>query len=157
MADITVIASTAEIADLAREIAGGPFDRRFNADWWRQAVVLLLERAAGLGIPVAVENGPDPVKSDVRLLAAILGHFASPWLRLTFDTGNWLYVGVAPEEALSALAPFVGCVHLKDIVDGGDGLKHSPPGDGVVDVRGLAKRLTAGGYDGPMILEFPGR
>jgi len=50
----------------------------------------------------------------------------------------------------------VGYVHLKDIVGSGGGMKHSHPGTGGVDVRGLARRLDDGGYDGFMVLEFPG-
>lgn len=154
--DLTVAAALG--AKLLRlNVAAGQFDSGFiAADWWHEAVVTLLARAAGLGIPLAVENGPDPVKSDVTLLASLLGRFESPWLRLTFDTGNWLYAGVAPAEALAALARYVGCVHLKDIVAGADGLKHRQPGTGIVDIRSLVRKLTAGGYAGPFVLEFPG-
>lgn len=142
---------------LRLNLAVGPFDRAFiDAGWWRQAVGALLQRAESLGIPLAVENGPDPVKSDVALLAHLLGSFESPWLRLTFDTGNWLYAGVRPEEALDTLGRYVGYVHLKDIVGSGGGMAHSHPGTGRVDVRGLARRLAAGGYAGFMALEFPG-
>ncbi len=142
---------------LRLNLAAGPFARAFiDAAWWRREIAGLLRRAAVLGIPLAVENGPDPLKSDILLLAHLLGSIDSPWLRLTFDTGNWLYAGVSPEAALDALGHHVGYVHLKDIVESGGTLKYSHPGTGRVDVRGLARRLVAGGYDGFMALEFPG-
>lgn len=138
-------------------LAAGPFDPAFIAvPWWRQAVGDLLRQAEALGIPIAVENGPDPGKSDIALFADLFASVASPWLRLTFDTGNWLYAGASPEAALKRLAPYIGYVHLKDIIAAPTGLSHSHPGTGVVDVRGLARSLTAGGYDGYFVLEFPG-
>lgn len=142
---------------LRLNLAAGPFDPAFlAAPWWREAIDWLLARAERLGIPVAVENGPDPAKSDIALFAALFAAVPSPWLRLTFDTGNWLYADARPEDALDRLASHVGYVHLKDIIKDPAGLKHSHPGTGAVDVRGLARRLDAGGYSGYMVLEFPG-
>ncbi len=106
---------------------------------------------------IVVENGPDQHKSKIQLVQKLLKAVNSPWLKLTYDTGNWIYAGEVPEEALTVLKNEIGYVHLKDIVEKPDGSRgHSYLGTGLVDVRGLARKIIAGGYQGLLALEFPG-
>jgi sugar phosphate isomerase/epimerase len=138
-------------------VAPGEFDNTFlDAQWWQEAVSAVIKTAESKGISLAIENGTDAAKSDINLLKKIMKLFDSPWLRLTFDTGNWVCGGKEPEEALTILGDYVGYVHLKDIMAGPEGLIHSHPGTGVVDVRSLVRRLAANDYKGLLALEFPG-
>ena len=104
--DDLAVAAALDAQVLRVNLAAGPFDPAFiAAPWWRQAVDALLAKAEAHRIPIAVENGPDPAKSDIALFADLFTRVPSPWLRLTFDTGNWLYAGASPEAALERLAP----------------------------------------------------
>lgn len=139
-------------------IAAGLFNKEFiNSGWWTEAVAAVMATAAAKHMLIVVENGPDQQKSKIELVKQVLNTVNSPWLKLTYDTGNWIYAGEAPEEALTVLANDIGYVHLKDIVDKPDGSRgHSYLGTGLVDVRGLASKIIAGGYQGLLALEFPG-
>lgn len=136
-------------------IANGPFDAGFISQaWWAEALRPVMAKAQTLAITLAVENGPDAKKGDPLLFKEIFA--ALPALKLTYDTGNWLYANTRPEAALAMFGAQVGYVHLKDIVCETGTLKHSHPGTGLVDVKGLKTRIEAGGYQGLMALEFPG-
>ena len=139
-------------------IAAGLFNEEFiNAPWWRQAVTEVMAEASAQKMLIVAENGPDHYKSKIQLVQKVLNTVNSPWLKLTYDTGNWIYAGEVPEEALTVLESEIGYVHLKDIVDKPDGSRgHSYLGTGLVDVRGLARKIIAGGYQGLLALEFPG-
>lgn len=135
----------------------GDFDPAVAAaPWYQQALQEVLRQAQEAGVVVAVENAPNPRGGDLRLLHDTVARVASPWLRLTFDTGNWLYAGQEPAAALRTVLPYVGYVHLKDIVRQDGALQHSYPGTGEVDVAGLAVQLQQAGYRGLFALEFPG-
>ena len=135
--------------------ANGPFDAGFvGQEWWVDALRPVLAAAQDLSITLAVENGPDAKKGDPLLFTAIFT--ALPTLSLTYDTANWLYANARPEVALDLFLTQVGYVHLKDIICENASLKHSYPGTGLVDVKGLKARIQAGGYQGLMALEFPG-
>jgi len=142
---------------LRLNIACGPFNPTFiQTEWWQEAIRQVLMLAASMDIILAVENGPDPRKSDVQLLQNILTAVNSPNLRLTYDTANWLYGSSQPEQALDSLQDYIGYVHLKDILLEQGTLKHSFLGTGLVDVKSLALRIKQSGYSGPYALEFPG-
>lgn len=136
-------------------VANGPFDSNFvRQAWWAAAMGPVLAEAQERAITLAVENGPDGKKGDPLLFKEIFA--VLPALRLTYDTANWLYANTRPEAALDMFLSQVGYVHLKDIICENGTLKHSYPGSGLVDVKGLRARIRAGGYQGPMALEFPG-
>jgi len=135
--------------------ANGPFDPDFvKQAWWTAAMKPIVAEAQACNITLAVENGPDGKKGDPQLFQEIFA--ALPAIRLTYDTGNWLYANTRPEAALDLFLNQIGYVHLKDIICENAGLKHSYPGTGIVDVRGLKERIAASGYDGVFTLEFPG-
>jgi sugar phosphate isomerase/epimerase len=135
--------------------ASGPFDPDLvQQAWWAEALKPVIVEAKLLGITLAVENGPDAQKGDPQLFQQIFA--ALPALRLTYDTGNWLYANTRPEAALDVFLNQIGYVHLKDIICENAGLKHGRPGTGLVNVKGLKERIAASGYVGLFALEFPG-
>lgn len=138
-------------------VAAGVFDRKIlTAAWWQSAVRRLIDEAANKNVLLVVENAPDPERGDPRLIRDLLATFDSPWLKATFDTGNWLPAGVNPAEALVILQEYVGYVHLKDMQPESSGFLPSYPGCGAIDIRNLVSRLEQAGYDGYYALEFPG-
>lgn len=138
-------------------VATGKFDASIaKTDWWLSAMRELLVSASASSITFAVENGPSKDKGDPELLFELLTRVSSPVLKLTFDTANWLYAGVQPEKALEQFLPLIGYVHLKDAISENGLLKHSHPGTGLVDVRGMYLHMIERGYAGLAALEFPG-
>lgn len=73
-------------------------------------------------------------------------------VHLTFDMGNWLWVGDSPEEAARQLAASVGYVHVKAATAHHDSYRAVPP-DGA-DPRWLTL-LNALPGDVPRGIEFP--
>ena len=142
---------------LRMNVATGAFDARLaKTDWWLSAIRELLAEAETHSILLSVENGPSKDKGDAALLWELLTTVDSANFTLTFDTANWLYAGIQPEKALEQFLPYIGYVHLKDAVSEQGVMKHSHPGTGLVDVRGLYLRLLASRYTGFAALEFPG-
>ncbi|EAX46330.1 Xylose isomerase domain protein TIM barrel [Thermosinus carboxydivorans Nor1] len=138
-------------------VASGDFVAEYVGEkWWQEAVAALLAAAAEKQIVLAVENAPNPASGDARLIYDMVAPFASPWLKVTFDTGNWLAAGQDPAQAFAMLRGHIGYVHLKDMAPRPDGYAHCHPGSGVVDVRGLAASISKDGYQGLYALEFPG-
>ncbi|MGF7031091.1 sugar phosphate isomerase/epimerase [Paenibacillus mucilaginosus] len=100
---------------------------------------------------------------------AILDEVGSPYLRSTFDTGNFLLVGEDPSAALEALGPQVAHVHFKDFVPVDEGYVGRAytgltgerfagriAGEGMIDLPGLLGRLHQGGYRGWLTVEYEG-
>ena len=142
---------------LRLNIASEPFNPAFiQTNWWQEAVRQVLVLAASMNITLAVENGPDPQKSNLHLLQQILTTVNSPNLQLTYDTGNWLYGSTQPDQALDILGNYIGYVHLKDMLSQQGTLKHSYLGTGLVDIKSLVRRIQQFGYSGYFTLEFPG-
>ncbi len=117
----------------------------------------LLERAAALACPVALENifetRPQPL---VDLLEAI----DSPWLGHCFDTGHWnLFADTPLPDWFAALGRRTIHMHLHD--NRGDRDEHLPVGEGSIDFgevfRLIAEitvppRMTLEAHDRPSLL-----
>ncbi len=73
-------------------------------------------------------------------------------VQLTFDMGNWLWVGDTPETAAEQLAPSVGYIHVKAAVPHHDSYRAVPPDE--ADARWLAL-LNQLPIDVPRGIEFP--
>lgn len=71
---------------------------------------------------------------------------------LTFDTGNWLWVGESPEEAARQLAPAVSYIHVKAAVAHGDTYRAVAPDKADADWLSLLRALPA---NVPRGIEFP--
>ena len=64
------------------------------------------------GVVLAYENHWDYTADEVL---GLIHRVNSPWLKVTFDSGNALRVGDDPVEAARKLAPHIVCTNLKDI------------------------------------------
>lgn len=71
---------------------------------------------------------------------------------LTFDMGNWLWVGESPEEAAKHLAPAVSYIHVKAAVPHQQQYRAVPPDHGSTRWQALLDQLPA---DAPRGIEFP--
>ncbi len=121
--------------------------------WVAESLAEVVDYAADEGIIVAMENhGRHFAKIDVveRLLKAV----SSPYLRLTFDTGNFAFAGDNPLEAASRLGAWVVHVHAKDVDAWG---RACAPGEGVLDFEAIVSQLLARGFSGFLSVEYEGR
>ncbi|HAS1201756.1 TPA: sugar phosphate isomerase/epimerase, partial [Enterobacter cloacae] len=71
---------------------------------------------------------------------------------LTFDMGNWLWVGDSPEEAAARLAPAVSYIHVKAAVPHKAQFRAVAPDRADVRWLALLSQLPA---DAPRGIEFP--
>ena len=71
---------------------------------------------------------------------------------LTFDMGNWLWVGDSPEEAARQLAPAVSYIHVKAAVPHKEQFRAVAPDQSDSGWRDLLNQLPA---DAPRGIEFP--
>lgn len=103
-------------------------------------------------VPLVVEND----QSEYGKLAPMQRFQAAVQVqnlpvRLTFDMGNWLWLGESPEQAARHLAPNVGYVHVKAAVPHHGGWRAVPP-DADPRWSALLQSLPA---DVPRGIEFP--
>lgn len=73
-------------------------------------------------------------------------------VNLTFDMGNWLWVGESPEEAAKHLAPAVSYIHVKAAVPHQQQYRAVPPDHDNTRWQALLDQLPA---DAPRGIEFP--
>ncbi|MDU4843011.1 MAG: sugar phosphate isomerase/epimerase [Leclercia adecarboxylata] len=71
---------------------------------------------------------------------------------LTFDMGNWLWVGESPEEAAKHLAPAVSYIHVKAAVPHQQQYRAVPPDNDDARWQALLDQLPS---DAPRGIEFP--
>lgn len=79
-------------------------------------------------VPLVVENDQTEygkLAPMQRFQTAVQMHHLP--IRLTFDMGNWLWLGESPEQAARHLAPDVGYVHVKAAIPHRDGWRAVPP------------------------------
>jgi sugar phosphate isomerase/epimerase len=129
------------------------------------------EYAADLGIKTMVENhGFFAQDSDrVEKLVTAVDH---PNFGVLVDMGNFLCVDEAPEKAVGRLMPYAFHVHAKDFhvksgnepdpgtgwfsSRGGNYLRGSIIGHGVVPIVQCLRIMKGKGYDGVLSIEFEG-
>ncbi len=93
---------------------------------------------------------------------AIIDHFASPWLKATYDPANYQANGMIEEEdplrAYEALRDSIAYVHLKDVwpAKRNHDLRREPcvAGKGITPLRQVIAALTRDGYSGFCSLEY---
>ncbi|EHS90126.1 TPA: sugar phosphate isomerase/epimerase [Klebsiella oxytoca] len=73
-------------------------------------------------------------------------------ITLTFDMGNWLWVGDSPEEAARHLAPAVSYIHVKAAEPQHSQFRAVPPDEASARWLALLNNLPA---DAPRGIEFP--
>lgn len=106
-----------------------------------------------------------PISTSERML-----YFAEnvPYLKVTFDTGNFMYSAESENYAFERLKPYIVHVHCKDrsmtpdercemkcAVDGTE-MYACPTGDGCIAIANIVKELAKGGYDGIFTIEHFG-
>lgn len=97
----------------------------YSIETW-QAV---LERAAGIGCIIAVEN---IFEEEPSTLLALLEAVAAPNFRHCFDVGHWnLFKKVGLEEWFVALGGYIAEAHIHD--NHGQRDDHAPLGEGNID------------------------
>ncbi|GAB3066830.1 sugar phosphate isomerase/epimerase family protein [Micromonospora schwarzwaldensis] len=158
---------------------GGDGDDRRAADRYARLVAPLLDQAAEAGVLVVLENefdgfGHDPEHHDISRRASSLAHLMTvvdhPALRLNFDAANFRCAGEDPGRAAALLAPYVGYVHVKDVIeiggqrpgaesgwhtytDGSTAFQTTELGTGEVPWTDVLHELDRVGYTGPLTLE----
>lgn len=117
-----------------------------------------VKEAEAQGIRLAIENHQDFTLEE---LAALLENVNSPYLGLTFDSGNCLRILDDPIKGLERLAPRVLATHIKDIrlqrgmpADRWQFFACVPAGEGVVDLPRIIGILKAAGYGGMVTVEL---
>lgn len=99
----------------------------------------------------------------------IIDQVNSPYVKSTFDTGNFLLVHEQPNDAFDQLKENIVHVHFKDFRKKepneninayrsiqGEELIGTIPGDGDVDLKYIVEGLRTIGYDGWLSLEYEG-
>jgi sugar phosphate isomerase/epimerase len=91
-----------------------------------------------------------PAGADAALQSRLPGPSAA--VTLTFDMGNWLWVGDSPEEAARHLAPAVSYIHVKAAEPHHEKFRAVPPDQAAERWLALLDNLPA---DAPRGIEFP--
>lgn len=115
----------------------------------RESLQPLVERAAGHGCRVAIENiyeeGPE-------LLAQLVDEFDSEWFGHCFDAGHWQLFGRQPmAQWLDVIGSRLFHLHLHD--NHGKADEHLPVGEGTIDFTPLQKKLEVMPHLPSMTLE----
>lgn len=131
----------------------------------------ITEYAAARGVKTTVENHGFFCQDSVRMEALIqtVAHENFGWL---VDTGNFLCVDEDPLDAVTRAASYAFHVHIKDFIfksaadgapsdgwictRGGNFLRGTVAGHGIVPIARCVAALKAAGYDGVVSLEFEG-
>lgn len=131
----------------------------------------IAEYAAGQGIRTMVENHGHLCQDSIRA-EELFNAVHHPNFGLLADMGNFLCVDEDPAAACSRIAPYVTYAHAKDFIvksgqgpdpgtgffqsRGGNYLRGTIVGHGVVPVRQCIRVLKRAGYDGFLSIEFEG-
>ena len=110
-----------------------------------------LLNASGMALVVENDQTDCGQLAPMQRFQAACREMALP-VTLTFDMGNWLWVGDSPELAAQKLASTVGYIHVKAAVTHRDSYRAVPPD--AADPRWLALLKTLPG-DVPRGIEFP--
>ena len=105
------------------------------------------------GMALVVENDQTDCGqlAPMQRFQAACREMALP-VTLTFDMGNWLWVGDSPEEAARHLAPAVSYIHVKAAVPHKDNFRAVAPDRADARWLDLLGKLPA---DAPRGIEFP--
>lgn len=132
------------------------------------AMKKVCEYAHEKGLTPTIEDFDDflsPISTSERMLDFVN---EIPYLKVTFDTGNFMYSAESENYAFERLRQYIVHVHCKDrsmtpdercemkcAVDGTE-MYACPTGDGCAAVAHIVKELVNGGYDGIFTIEHFG-
>lgn len=110
-----------------------------------QALRRVLPAAEAAGVELHLETDLPPDR-----FTAVLRSADHPLVKANYDIGNSASLSYEPHEELTALAPWLGSVHVKDRVRGGGTV---PLGTGNADFATCFERIRAAGFDRWFILQ----
>lgn len=139
-----------------------------GSEWIIESLKLCVETAEQENIVLAIENhGLLAGKSE--MIDHIIQAVNSPFVKSTFDTGNFLLVHESPLEAFNRLKGDIVHVHFKDFREKedheslrgfrsteGKELIGTVPGDGLVNLDLIIQGLKEIDYDGWLSIEYEG-
>ena len=111
----------------------------------------LLDRAAALGVTIALENSPYGYLGSAADLLNLATEWHSPHLRVTYDAANAL-AQENPAEGVARVAGYLALAHVSDTWRAR--WAHTSPGRGEVDFAAFAAALTAAGFTGTTVYEL---
>lgn len=114
--------------------------------------------AADHDVRLALENHIDFTSQEILGLIECVG---SPFLGVTFDTGNFVRLLDDPTKAMVLLSKYCYATHVKDLkiqknapVDEWYFFSSTPIGEGIIDNRRLVALLAEVGYSGFLAIEI---
>lgn len=119
---------------------------------------MAVKMADELDLTLALENHGHLV-NDAPTLLQILNEVASERLKITLDTGNFVWAGHSLEDSyryFEMLAPYIANVHLKDFIFENGSLRFVPLGQGRLAFNRLFQILQTIGYKGTFLCEYEG-
>jgi len=139
-----------------------------GADWIIESLNLCKEAAEKENIVLAVENH-GLLAGKSTMVEHIIQTVNSPFVKLTFDTGNFLLVHESPVDAFNRLKSNIVHVHFKDFREKEEhesfrGFRSTEgveligvvPGDGMVNLDTIVQGLKDNDYDGWLSIEYEG-
>lgn len=142
-------------APLLRVFAGNlgeGIDARQAEEWAVEMLSEAADHARDEGIVLALENH-GRYFSRIDVVERVLSSVSSSHLRLNFDTGNFVWAGDDPLEALRRLGGYVVHVHAKDVDAKGGACS---PGEGLIDFPAIVRGLQSAGFSGFYSIEYEG-
>ncbi|MCC6445845.1 MAG: sugar phosphate isomerase/epimerase [Armatimonadetes bacterium] len=107
--------------------------------------------ATGMRLCLETHGGATGTPEQCILLMRMVGSSA---VRIAYDPANIVYYeGVAADDRLEELSPYIGHIHLKDKRGGKDVADFPAVGEGELDFASILGRLLAKGFPGPITLE----
>lgn len=125
-----------------------------NDERYREMMARIEEESRELGVTLALENPPELGAGSIRTLNWLVSQF--PFIKMTYDTANWLPAGENPLNALQTYLKNICYVHLKDVRKAGGVWQFCGPGQGEVPFTEILAQLTQADYDGYYAFEFNG-
>jgi sugar phosphate isomerase/epimerase len=109
--------------------------------------------AEQLQVRILVEPEPNLLMENSRQFKEFIKEVRSPSVGLNFDIGHFFCAGEDPGEAFQELFPWIGHIHLEDIVPS-RAHHHLIPGQGAIDLLKALKTVLQTGYRGNISLEL---
>ncbi|WP_172369960.1 sugar phosphate isomerase/epimerase family protein [Sporosarcina jiandibaonis] len=157
--------------DIVRVFCGdlkGELTFEDGASWIIEGLKTCAEAAEKAHVYLAIENH-GLLAGRSEQVVEILKEVNSPYVKSTFDTGNFLLVHEKPTEAFDQLKNEIVHVHFKDfreknVADSFKGFRSTEgveligviPGDGEVDLAYIVDGLRENNYDGWLSIEYEG-
>ena len=114
----------------------------------------LVPAAERSGVKLALENMiPNYIGQDASSLRSLIAHYASPFLRVCFDTGHANLCQEGIHDCFDAVKDLTIVMHLHD--NDGHQDRHLQPPYGIIDWNRLCRQIEECGYAYPLSIETP--